>query len=71
MLRKPSLVVFVLLPLTAHAADDPAFSGPQVGGKLASFEVRGVYDDQKGKIINPSQAPDGRPVALIFVHKVT
>ncbi len=55
----------------APAAEDALFSGPQVGEKLTSFTVRGVYDDEEGKEFDYVKQADGKPICLIFVHELT
>lgn len=52
------------------AADDPVFSGPQVGEKLPTLKVRGVFDDAAGKELDFVTQADGKPLVLIFVHDV-
>lgn len=55
---------------SAPCADEPLFSGPQVGESLTPFVVRGVFDDNAGKEIDFVTAADGKPIVLIFVHDV-
>ena len=58
--------------LTANSlAQEPVFSGPQPGEKLAEFEVRGVLKDQAGRTMNFVKEADGKPIVLIFVHEVS
>lgn len=61
--------LFLLLG-AANAADEPVFSGPQVGEKLGPFKVRGVFDDDAGKEIDFVSRAAGKPIVLIFVHDV-
>lgn len=51
-------------------ADEQVFSGPQVGEKLSTFTVRGVFDDDAGKEMDFVRNADGGPIVLIFVHDV-
>jgi hypothetical protein len=51
-------------------AQDPIFSGPQVGEKLDAFKVKGVFDDAAGKEIDFVTLAEGKPIVLIFVHEV-
>lgn len=51
-------------------ADDPLFSGPQVGERLAPFKVRGVLDESAGKELDFVTQAAGKPIVLIFVHDV-
>lgn len=56
--------------VTALPAEDQIFSGPQLGEKLPSFKVRGVFDDDAGKDLDFVAQADGKPIVLIFVHDV-
>jgi hypothetical protein len=53
------------------AQDQPEFSGPQVGEKLAGFKVQAVLGEEAGKEIDLVKAAGGKPIALIFVHERT
>ena len=67
------LVAVVFLGLQCAftaAADEPIFSGPQIGEKLPAFKVRGVFDEDAGKEIDFVSQAGARPVVLIFVHDV-
>ena len=73
-MRTSSLVecFVLLLCLTCSApADDPVFSGPQAGEKITSFKVTGVYGEDAGKVIDFVKRADGKPVVLVFNHKLT
>src|SRR5687768_8646386 len=50
VLQKHVIVSFVLTAILFGSlhADDPIFSGPQVGEKLASFKVRGFFEPNAG-----------------------
>jgi hypothetical protein len=52
-------------------ADDPVFSGPQIGEKLPSFKAKGVFAGQADKELDLVKQADGKPLALIFVHAKT
>jgi hypothetical protein len=52
-------------------ADDPLFSGPQVGEALVPFHVVAVDGDDAGKEIDPVDLAGGKPTLLVFVHKLT
>jgi hypothetical protein len=55
--------------VAGHAlADDPIFSGPQVGEKLLPFKVRGVFDRAAGQELDFVSQAAGKPIVLIFVH---
>ena len=65
----------VTLPLVLAAmvlgqvrADDPLFSGPQIGEKLASFKVRGFFEPNGGKELDFVKQAAGKPIVLIFIH---
>lgn len=53
------------------SADDPVFSGPQVGEKLIPFKVMAVGGEQTGKEVDPVSRADGKPSLFVFVHKLT
>lgn len=61
----------VLLMASFALADDPVFSGPQVGEKLPTFKVRGVLEDLAGKEIDFVSQAKGGPIVLVFVHQVS
>ncbi len=65
-----ALTVSLTLSSLANAADDPVFSGPQAGEKLANFKVVGVLDKQ-GEEFDLIAEAKGGPVFIIFVHGVT
>ncbi len=52
------------------ASQEQLFSGPQVGERLSSFKVRGVFDEQAGKDLDFVGEANGKPIVLIFVHEV-
>lgn len=56
--------------LSVLQADEPLFSGPQVGEKLPAFTVIGVFDDDAGKDLDFVGAAKGKPIVLIFVHEL-
>lgn len=57
--------------LVVAVADDPVFSGPQPGERLAPFKVLTVLGENPGREIDPVAASDGKPILLVFVHKLT
>jgi hypothetical protein len=61
----------VILCVQNGRADDPVFSGPQVGEKLAPFEAKGVFGDLDGKKFDLIKRAEKKSVALIFVHART
>lgn len=58
----------VLSATVGTGADEPIFSGPQVGEKLTPFKVRGVLDPHAGKDIDFIEMAKEGPVVLVFVH---
>ncbi|HSG70761.1 MAG TPA: hypothetical protein VLA12_10125 [Planctomycetaceae bacterium] len=68
----PLWTALLLFVLTANApAEDPVFSGPQVGETLPSFKAKGVFGDSAGKEFDFIEQAKGKSVALIFVHART
>lgn len=66
------LILAVAFSITTIAhAETAVFSGPQVGEVMPPFRVMGVYDDNAGKESEVIQLIDGKPVLLVFVHKLT
>jgi tetrahydromethanopterin S-methyltransferase subunit B len=65
------LFVIGIADIGSLQAEDPIFSGPQVGEKLPSFKVRGVYGDDAGKELDFVGIANGKPIVLIFVHDAT
>ncbi len=62
----------VSLPLASGQDEDKAiFSGPQKGEPLLPFKVMGVYDDVAGKELDFVTEAGGKPLMLVFVHKLT
>lgn len=59
--------LIVLMATTGHA-EDPIFSGPQVGEKLTAFKVRGVFDPDAGKDLDFVTMANGKPIVLVFIH---
>lgn len=68
----PKIAVAVILFDVAAAigADvEPTYSGPQAGEKITGFQMRLVFDDDAGKVIDPVAEAMGRPILLVFVHQ--
>lgn len=69
---RTTVMSFIVLGLAgfsnASGADDPIFSGPQVGEKLTPFKVKGVFDPHAGKDIDFIEMAKEKPVVLVFVH---
>jgi len=55
----------------AAAADDPFFSGPQPGEKLAALKMQVLLGQGAGKEADPVTAAGGKPVVIVFVHQIT
>jgi hypothetical protein len=73
--RFTTAVTFVLGILTATglraqdtAAEDPVFSGPQKGEKLAGFQMRLAYEEKQ---VDPVEQAGGKPILVMFVHQLT
>lgn len=61
---------WLALPLCA-AAEDPVFSGPQVGEKLPVFTAKGVFGDRAGQDVDFVSEAAGRPGVIVFFHART
>jgi hypothetical protein len=72
MLR-PLLIVALLVLQFAGVlcAQEPVFSGPQPGEKLTPFKLRGVFGDLQGKEFDLVGMAEGKPLAIVFIHKAT
>ena len=66
-----TLFLACVLPVAVRGADEPIFSGPQVGEKLASFKVKGIYDDDAGKELDYIKKSAGKTMFVVFVHETT
>ena len=75
MLRLLPCLPFALalcIALPARGEEEKIFSGPQVGEKLAGFEVQGVYDDDAGKKRPWRESVEAdKATLLIFIHEIT
>ncbi len=68
-----AIILSLSSAVTVNASDDvkeEIFSGPQVGEKLSSFKVQGVFDKDAGRELDFVAQADGKPIVLIFVHDV-
>lgn len=65
------IVVLLAWCQTATSADDPVFSGPQIGETFPRFQAKGVFGDLAGNEFDLIERADGKPVVLIFVHTLT
>ena len=70
LFRLLAILALGLASVNRTTAQDQLFSGPQVGEKLNSFKVRGVFDEDAGKELDFVGQADGKPIVLIFVHDV-
>lgn len=59
----------VLTAAFSAFADEPQFSGPQVGEKMTPFQAQAVFGKEPSKNVNALGDVDG-PLLLIFVHQV-
>ncbi|MGB7324042.1 MAG: hypothetical protein WBD31_04170, partial [Rubripirellula sp.] len=71
MLRHAFSISFAIFATSLLAADQPLFSGPQVGEALPPFTAEVVAGDSKGESIDFIKAADGGPVLLVFFHQRT
>ena len=51
--------------------DDGLFSGPQVGEPLPGFSFQRMFGKNPSEVLDPVKRASGKPVVVIFVHKVT
>ena len=70
-LRLTCCLVLLSAAGLVRGANEPLFSGPQVGEKLAGFKVMGIYDDQAGKEVDFVEAAGAKPLLLVFMHDLT
>jgi hypothetical protein len=66
-----AVLASVSFALQADAQDKKVFSGPQVGEKLPSLKVHGVFGDEAGKEFDFVKLADGKPTVIVFMHKLT
>ena len=73
MARSYILSLIAVLFAISHvfAADDPVFSGPQIGEKLPPFKAKGVLGDLADKELDLIKQAGDQPLLLIFVHTRT
>lgn len=67
-------IVAVIVAFESRAAaiqDDPVFSGPQRGEKVAPFRVLQFAGPDAGKEVELAAADRAGPTMLVFVHEVT
>jgi hypothetical protein len=60
-----------LLGTIAAPADDPVFSGPQVGEALTSFKAVAFSGPRAGREVELPGEFAGKPTVLVFVHEIT
>src|SRR5262245_3620184 len=66
-----SLTAVCLLVNGARAADEPVFSGPQVGEKITPFKVLGVLGPQAGKEFEVGRPGEAKVMLVMFWHEIT
>ena len=64
------MILSGLFTLQCIAADDPVFSGPQVGEPLPPFVAQQLIENE-GEDFDFVQQADGGPVLLVFFHELT
>lgn len=69
-MRRAFIGLLLLAVAGLAPAQDPVFSGPQVGEKLPPFKVKGVLDPDAGKDLDFVATAKGKPVVLVFVHQL-
>ena len=71
--RQSCLLAICLAAWTSVSwgAEDPVFSGPQAGEKIANFKARVLFGDLAGKEIDLLEKAGGKPVLFIFVNELT
>lgn len=69
--RAAWIAVTLLSVATAGGQQEPVFSGPQVGEKLAPFQIKGVFGPQAAKQIDLVSEAGEKPVIVVFVHERT
>ena len=52
-------------------ADEPVFSGPQVGEAVEPFKIRQALGDAAGEELDVVAKAEGKPLLLIFVNEIT
>jgi len=56
---------------TLAQADEPIFSGPQIGEPLPALKLQGVFDEEGGKEIEPTKQAGDSPQLIVFFHQRT
>ena len=71
-MRTIALIFSMLLAVLALPswAEEPVFSGPQVGEELVPFHAQGVFGDTAGKKVELALLKK-EPVLLVFVHQLS
>lgn len=64
-----SSLVFCLASVAA--ANEPLFSGPQVGEPLVPFEATFVFGEDAGRDVDVLESIKDAPTLLVFVHQIT
>lgn len=65
-----AIINAILISLSSLAIANE-ISGPQVGDRLTPFQMRGVLDDEAGKLIDLVKDAGGRPLLIYFLHERT
>lgn len=62
------IALFLALPM--GSAEDPVYSGPQLGESLPKFTLRQVLAVEEPREVDPVEMAGDRPLLLVFVHDV-
>ena len=65
------LIGLVAAPNVFSQEQEQVFSGPQVGEKLAPFQMIGVFDVEAGQSLDIVKSIADKPLVLVFVHDLT
>ncbi len=69
--RLLSVLVLMLAAYTSLQADEPIFSGPQVGEQLPNFKATYAMGKEAGKEFDIVSEANGKPLLLVFFHART
>lgn len=64
-----SVLAMLATASNGSGADEPLFSGPQVGERIVPFKSRVVLGASAGQELDIVKQANGKPVVLLFVHE--